>query len=119
MKSGPASTATAGTDQRGAITSADERSRRPDASPTRRGHHQASTAPSMKNSPWATLTTRMTPNTSDRPKAVSASTAAVHQAFQRGQKQVGSEIHGGSVANVLGRMTVEGRTGRAQEIPAF
>src|SRR5262249_53968206 len=44
---------------------------------TRLANHQASTAPSMKNSPWATFTTRITPNTSDSPSAVSASTAAV------------------------------------------
>ena len=53
-----------------------------------RDTNQASTAPSMKNSPCATLTTRMTPKTSDRPSAVSASTAR-HQAFQRGEKRCG------------------------------
>ena len=39
--------------------------------------HQASTAPSMKNSPCATLTTRITPKTRLSPTAVNASTAAV------------------------------------------
>ena len=39
--------------------------------------NQAMTAPSMKNSPWATLTTRITPKTSERPTAVSARTAAM------------------------------------------
>ncbi len=39
--------------------------------------HQASTAPSMKNSPCATLTTRMIPKTRLSPTAVSARTAAV------------------------------------------
>ncbi len=45
--------------------------------PTIDDTHQASTAPSMKNSPWATLTTRMIPKTRLSPTAVSASTAAV------------------------------------------
>src|SRR6056297_587788 len=39
--------------------------------------HHASTAPSMKNSPCAILTTRITPKTRLSPTAVSASTAAV------------------------------------------
>ena len=37
---------------------------------------QAPTAPSMKNSPWATFTTRITPKTSDSPSAVSIRTDA-------------------------------------------
>ncbi len=39
--------------------------------------NQARTAPSMKNSPWATLTTRITPKTRLRPEAVSARTSAI------------------------------------------
>ena len=40
--------------------------------PTIAETYQAMTAPSMKNSPWATLTMRMTPKTSESPSAVSA-----------------------------------------------
>ena len=45
--------------------------------PTLVATYQAITAPSMKNSPWAMLTTRITPKTRLSPTAVSASTAAV------------------------------------------
>ena len=51
--------------------------------------NQATTAPSMKNSPCATLTTRMTPNTSDRPSAVSASTAAVTRPSSAASRRCG------------------------------
>jgi len=39
--------------------------------------NQEKTAPSMKNSPCAILTIRITPKTSDRPKAINAKTKAV------------------------------------------
>ncbi len=74
-------------DQRGDDQRGDESHRR-----RRRQHfatHQAITAPSMKNSPWATLTTRMTPNTSDSPSAVSASTAAVTMPSRRASRRWG------------------------------
>ena len=55
---------------------------------------QASTAPSMKNSPWATLTTRMTPNTSDSPSAVSASTAEVTSPSRAARRRCGPKCIG-------------------------
>src|SRR3954451_15837982 len=51
--------------------------------------NQATTAPSMKNSPCATLTTRMTPNTNDRPSAVSASTAEVTRPSRAARRRWG------------------------------
>jgi len=59
----------------GASSSAAMKPRAGDA-PTACVTHQAKTAPSMKNSPCATFTTRITPNTSERPSAVSVSTEA-------------------------------------------
>ncbi len=51
--------------------------------------NQAITAPSMKNSPCATLTTRMTPNTRLRPTAASDSTAAVTMPSIRARSRKG------------------------------
>jgi len=49
--------------------------------------YQAMTAPSMKNSPWATFTMRMTPKTRERPRAVSASTKPVTVPSSRARKR--------------------------------
>ena len=54
---------------------------------------RSTTAPSMKNSPWATLTIRITPNTRDSPSAVSARTKAPTVPSRRARKRCGLEAH--------------------------
>ena len=49
--------------------------------------NQANTAPSMKNSPCATLTTRIVPNVSDRPNRRQRQNRCRHKAFHPGQKK--------------------------------
>src|SRR4029078_4729245 len=53
---------------------------------------QANTAPSMKNSPCATLTIRITPKTSDRPRAVNATTKAATVPSSKARKRCGPKV---------------------------
>ena len=81
------------------------------APPTSEAHHQASTAPSMKNAPCATLTTRMTPKTSESPSAVTASTKAVTVPSSRARKRCGPKLIAPGVFETL-------RGGRASSAAA-
>ncbi len=66
--------------------------------------YQVTTAPSMKNSPWATFTIRMTPKTRDSPSAVSARTMAPTVPSRRARKRCASRL-------------MRGGTGRRQRAP--
>src|SRR5258706_5477742 len=76
----------------GAAISANRKPRSGDA--TRLAQNHARTAPSMKNSPCATLTMRITPKTSDRPSAVSARTNAVTVPSSNARKRCGPKLMG-------------------------
>ena len=54
--------------------------------------YHVTTAPSMKNSPWATFTIRMTPKTRDSPSAVSARTMAPTVPSRRARKRCASRL---------------------------
>ena len=62
--------------------------------PTAVGTHQAMTAPSMKNSPCATFTTRMTLKTSDTERG-HRQDEREDRSFQNCQEEVGAAGHGG------------------------
>ena len=72
--------------------------------PTQCETNQAITAPSMKNSPCATLTTRMIPKTSDNPLAVSARTEALTSPSRRARRKMDPRLTqkpGGTVGPAL------------------
>ena len=61
--------------------------------PTSDELHQASTAPSIKNSPCATLTMRMTPNTERKPERGQREDEGRDRAFEQREEEMRPEAH--------------------------